>query len=264
MLANSDKLEVAMAAAVAAGNELIGWDAGFSNFSVKESLRDIVTDVDINAETRVIDILQKRDPGCQILTEEQGFILEGEQEDYWVVDALDGTVNFVNRIPFYCSSIAYMEKGKPIIGAIYNPILGNLYYGAEGIGVFCNEARIKIKNSKPEESLFSVTFSGKDYDPKNREKEFLMFEKINETSRGCLRTGSAAINLSYVAEGRFAGCWGKANYLWDVAAGLLFAQIAGANVEYRYLDSEKFLISYIVAVPSAWEYMRSNVELWQS
>jgi fructose-1,6-bisphosphatase/inositol monophosphatase family enzyme len=78
---------------------------------------------------------------------------------------------------------------------------------------------------------------------------------VNDTTRGCLRTGSGAMNLAYLADGKFGGCWGHANKLWDVGAGLLLAELAGAKVSIREVDRSKHLVSYIAAVPSAWEFL---------
>jgi hypothetical protein len=84
-----------------------------------------------------------------------------------------------------------------------------------------------------------MAFSGKNYEATKRVDEFLLFGKINDSSRGCLRTGSAAMNLAYLAEGKFGGCLGKANKIWDVAAGLLLAKLAGSNVQFKEVDKEQ-------------------------
>lgn len=252
-------LEIAMNAAVAAGEILMGHTDDLLKVSTKESLRDIVTNIDKYAEQKVIKIIQEKAPNSKILTEETGLI-KGEKEDcYWVVDALDGTVNYVNHIPFFAVSIAYYENNVPVVGAIFNPMANDLYYGAEGIGVFKNQTKLTIKDKVAEDCLFACTFSGKKYSPKSRSAEFKTFEIINDSSRGCLRTGSAAINLAFLSEGRFGGCWGIANKTWDIAAGIVLAKLAGAKIEYKYLDESKTIISYMVAVPSAWDYLYGNV-----
>jgi len=255
-------LTIAMSAAVAAGNILNDHSNDFLKASSKESFRDIVTEVDKYAENEIIKILKMHDSSIPFLSEESRFIEGINEKDYqWIVDALDGTVNYVNHIPFYAVSIALMEKGRPVVGVIYNPMLGDLYYGAEGIGVYKNHAKIKIRDGKEEETLFAVAFSGKNYDPLKRSKEFLMFGKVNDSTRGCLRTGSAAMNLAYLTEGKFGGCWGKANKIWDVAAGILLAKLAGAVVEYKTINKEKNLISYIAVVPSALKFLKGKVRL---
>jgi len=254
-------LEIAISAAVAAGNFLLKHSNDFIKESSKESLRDIVTEVDKYAEKKIIEIL-KNNSSSSILTEESGRIPGKNRKSYWIVDALDGTVNYVNHVPLYAISIAFIEDSFPNVGVVYNPVSNDLYYGAEGIGIYKNHAKIKVRDRKPEECLFAVAFSGKKYESTTRSKEFLMFEKVNDSTRGCLRTGSAAMNLSYLSEGRLGGCWGKANKTWDVAAGLLLAKLSGAIVEYRYVDKEKNLVSYIATVPSAWSFIKEKIKLW--
>jgi len=254
-------LEVAISASVAAGKFLLRHSNDFVKESHKESLRDIVTEVDKYAEKKIIEVL-KDNSNNSILAEESGKIPRKDEKGYWIVDALDGTVNYVNHIPFYAVSIAFVEDVFPSVGVVYNPMSNDLYYGAEEIGVCKNHTKIKVRDRKPEESLFAVAFSGKQYEPTTRSEEFLMFEKVNDSTRGCLRTGSAAMNLSYVAEGRLSGCWGKANKMWDVMAGILLAKLSGAIVEYKYISKEKNLISYTAAVPSAQNFIKEKIRLW--
>jgi len=256
-------LEVAMSAAVKAGNFLLEHSEDFLKVSQKESLRDIVTEIEKCAEKEIIKILKDYSPCYPILTEESGIISgkKSKKKNYWIVDPLDGTVNYVNRIPFYAVSIAFVEKESPLVGVVYSPPLNSLYYGARGIGVYKNHTKIKVKDQKPPECLFAVTFSGKKYNSAARKEEFIMFEKVNDSTRGCLRTGSAAMNLSYLAEGKLGGCWGKMNKIWDIAAGLLLAELAGATIEYKVGNTEKNLVSYIATVPSAWNFIKKRVRL---
>lgn len=257
---NSDILKIALKAAVSAGNTLIEHNRDNIKISQKESLRDIVTEIDKISENKIINILKNYNSEIPILTEETG-IIEGKKENVrWVVDALDGTVNYVNSIPHYGVSIAFIENDFPIVGVIFNPTSTELYYGAEDIGVFKNQRRIKISDKPHTGGLFTVAFSGKNHDPKNRIDEFLKFGEINDISRGCLRTGSAAMNLAYLAEGRFSGCWGKANKIWDVSAGILLAKLAGANVNLTEVNKNNNLVSYLAAVPSSWKIIYEKIE----
>ena len=257
---NSDILKIALKAAISAGNTLTDHNRDNLKISQKESLRDIVTEIDKISENKIINILKNYNSEIPILTEETG-IIEGKNENVrWVVDALDGTVNYVNSIPHYGVSIAFIENDFPIVGVIFNPTSAELYYGAEDIGVFKNQKRIKISDKPHTEGLFTVAFSGKNHDPKNRTDEFLKFGEINDISRGCLRTGSAAMNLAYLAEGRFSGCWGKANKIWDVSAGILLAKLAGANVNLTEVNKNNNLVSYLATVPSSWKIIYEKIE----
>jgi len=252
-------LEIALKAAVSAGNLLELHYNDLLNISTKESFRDIVTEVDKMAENKIIEILRGFDSNISILTEESGHVNGDSDNRFWVVDALDGTVNYVNHIPFYAVSIAFYENNMPIVGVIFNPSSNDLYYGGEGLGVFKNRNTLKIKDKNPQESLFTVSFSGKNYEPSKRNDEYILLGEINDLSRGCLRTGSAAINLAFLAEGKIGGCWGKANKLWDIAAGLLLSKLAGSKIKFKEVDNEKHLISYLATAPSSWDFIYKKV-----
>jgi len=252
------QLELAIRAAVGAGNLLVQSYDDRLNTDRKESLRDIVTDIDRLAERNIIQNLQ--DDGQNIISEESASTVLLSDEPHWIVDPLDGTVNFVNHIPFFAVSIAYVVQRKPVVGVVFNPLSNDLYYGAEGTGAFKNDAALRVVDKLPEESLFAVAFSGKNYAPSSRNEEFRLMGVVNDNTRGCLRTGSAAMNLAYLSEGRLSGCWAKANKIWDVAAGLLIAQLAGARVEFAQMKSDGNLVSYIAAVPSAWEFIKDIVQ----
>ena len=98
-----------------------------------------------------------------------------------------------------------------------------------------------------------MAFSGKNYDQNKRIKQFDMFREINDMSQGCLRTGSADMNLAYITDGKFGAAVGKVNKLWDVAAGIAIAKYSGAKVDYLIVDKEKKLVDYVVAKPSVFK-----------
>ncbi|HYM45168.1 MAG TPA: inositol monophosphatase family protein [Solirubrobacteraceae bacterium] len=260
-MTHTSELQAALAAAVSAGNLLLDYYDEKLAVSTKESMRDIATEVDRLAEERIIKALREQaDPDIAIFTEEQGRVGDAGGSREWFVDALDGTVNYVNRIPFFSVSVALALNGHPEVGVVYNPMVSDLYYAATGIGVFKNQMRLSIRDKVPEECLFAVAFSGKTFDPARRGQEFQLLGEVNDASRGCLRTGSAAMNLAYVAEGRLGGCWGKANKFWDVAAGLLLAELAGARVQFRHVDGEQPLVNYLATVPSAWDFIYERAQ----
>lgn len=257
----TQKLEIAIHAAVAAGNILnnhVG-DAFHLTRVRKESFRDIATEADMYAEKKIIEMIQQKD-NSPIVSEEAGVVGDlDEKRGYWVVDPLDGTVNYAHRMPFYAVSIAYMEDGVPVVGAIYNPTLNELFYGAKGLGVYKNHNKISVIDRKPEDSLFAISFSGKKYDNEVRPQEFANFREINDKTMGCLRTGSAALNLAYLAEGRLGGCVGRFNKIWDVAAGFIIAELAGAKVDYQADKKEKFLLSYTAVVPQSESFLKKII-----
>ncbi len=282
---NAKFLEIAITSAVKAGNTLLHHYSDVLDSTIKESLRDVVTKVDKLAEQEIVSELMRTFPDIPILTEESGFIgtartsvLNGDEagknlSQYWVVDALDGTVNYVNHIPFFCVSIALIQNQKAVVGVIYNPMLNDLYFGTIETGAFKNQNKLCIKDKPPEESLFAVSFSGKGFrgegtegfagrksDTMQRQEEFLAFGAVNDSSRGCLRTGCAAMNLAYLAEGRLGGCWGKANKHWDIAAGLLLAELAGAKVQFSLIETTKHLAHYLAATPQTFEYLEQKTK----
>jgi myo-inositol-1(or 4)-monophosphatase len=255
------KLELAIRAAVAAGNRLYKHtgDVAYLSGVRKESFRDIATEADISAETKIIQTLREHD-SSPILSEEAGSI--GKlvlKNNYWVIDPLDGTVNYTHHMPLYAVSIAYMEKGIPVVGVIYNPSQNELYYGAKGLGVYKNHNKINIIDRDPENSLFAISFSGKKHNSKDRLREFDNFREVNDKTMGCLRTGSAALNLAYLAEGRFGGCMGEFTKIWDVAAGFVLAELAGAKVYYEFDKKERFLVNYVIAVPQSESFLMGFV-----
>lgn len=227
--------------------------------TIKESMRDLASTVDIKAEQEVFKILQKFDSDIPILSEEQGFQGYDSGSGHWVVDALDGTVNYLNQVPFFSVSISFVRQGVPLVGVVYAPLVDDIYYGAEGVGAFKNQNKMQTSDRAPKESLFSVSFSGKNYEPSRRQEEFTLFSSVNDQSRGCLRTGSAAINLAYLAEGRFNGCWGKANKEWDISAGLLLAKLSGAIVSTVECDPEQHLLHYLAAPPQNYAWLKQQI-----
>lgn len=257
---DNSQMETAITAATAAGKVLKEYYFEKVRISAKESSRDIVSEVDMLAENAIIEILNKYDDSISILTEEQGRVVKRSEERYWIIDALDGTVNYVNHVPFYSVSVAYVERDVIKASAIYAPMFDDIYYASRTIGAFKNNKKISVAKSTLKDSLFSVSFSGKSYDPAKRIEEFILFSEINDASRGCLRTGSAALNLAYLAEGKFSGCWGKANKYWDIAAGVLIAELAGAKLVMKDVDKEKFLYSYLACVEGVWDQLYAKTK----
>jgi myo-inositol-1(or 4)-monophosphatase len=256
---NNAHMETAIKAAVSAGTILTRYYTEKVEVSNKESTRDIVSEVDKIAENNIIEILKKYDDSISIITEEQGRIYQKSKDKYWLIDALDGTVNYIHHIPFFSVSIAYVENNVAQAAAIYSPMFNDLYYASRTAGAFKNDKALKIKDVPYSEALFSVSFSGKNYEPDKRGDEFIAVSKVNDTSRGCLRTGSAALNLAYLADSRFNGCWGKANKYWDIAAGILIAEMAGAKIVTKFLDDDHKLCSYIATSPEVYSELEKKV-----
>ena len=253
-------LEVAIKASVEAGKILMeNFNDQKKITTVKESLRDVSSKVDEMAENVINDILTKYDSSISIFTEEQGNVVNKSKDKYWLIDALDGTVNYLSQIPFFCVSVAYIENDIIETSAIYAPFYNDLYFASRGIGSFKNHKKLSSKDSKFSNSLFAVAFSGKSHDPVKRGEEFKIFGEINDSSRGCLRTGSAALNLAFLSEGSFDGCWGKANKYWDIAAGLLIGELAGNTLKLKLISKEKQLYNYVICKKSVLNELSSKL-----
>lgn len=252
-------LQIAINAAAKAGQILIDqYQRNDVLATSKESNRDVFTSTDQEAELVIIETLKGQFPELPILCEERG-LLQTKTSDYlWVVDSLDGTVNYIHQIPFFSVSIALLRNNEPVVGAIYAPLFNDLYYAAQGIGAFKNQIRLTTNDIPPNESLFAASFSGKNYLPNEREEEFIAFGEINDQSRGCLRTGSASLNLAYLAEGKINGCWGKANKKWDISAGLLIAKEAGAKIKTKTSPISDQFSSFIAAPAQNYEFLEKR------
>ncbi len=255
-----DKLKVAITAAVSGGNLLKDNYGKIFKEKQKESLRDIVTEIDELSENKIVKIIHKEYPNESFLTEETG-LDDKKSSGMWIIDALDGTVNYIHGIPMFCVSISYWKNMSPQIGVVYNPISGELFFAQKGSGAFLNQEKIHANPNDISKNLCSMAFSGKAHNKKERFKEFELFGQLNDLSQGCLRTGSAAINLSYLAQGKFGLSVGKANKLWDIAAGIVIALEAGIDVQYKIIDKKNFLVDYIASSASIIEDVSSNIDI---
>jgi myo-inositol-1(or 4)-monophosphatase len=189
---------------------------------------DLVTEVDHASEDFLLGEINKRWPGSHILSEESG-ITQGNQEHSWYVDPLDGTVNYAHGIPFFCISIAYAYEGMMKLGAVYDPLRDEMFSAERGHGARLNGNPIRA--SSVSELQKSLLVTGFPYDAWDTEKDnFANFVHFAKLTQGVRRFGSAALDASYVGAGRFDGFWELSLKPWDIAAGGLIAQEAGAKV----------------------------------
>lgn len=189
---------------------------------------DIVTEVDIACQKRIVELIEAEYPGDEVIAEEKENIY-GENRNRWIVDPLDGTTNYAHGYPFFCTSIAYEEEGEIILGVVYNPIFEELFVARKGQGAFLNGERIQV--SVIEDMKQALLSTGFPYDlptsARNNIDNFLSFLYLAQAIR---RDGSAALNLCYLACGRFDGFWELKLHPWDVAAGCLVVTEAGGRV----------------------------------
>jgi myo-inositol-1(or 4)-monophosphatase len=189
---------------------------------------DIVTDVDIACQKKIIDLIEKHYPDDYIIAEEKSNVFE-QKRNKWIVDPLDGTTNYAHGYPFFCTSIAYEVGGEVVVGVVYNPIFNELFSAQKGEGAYLNGEKIQVSTiNDMKQALLSTGFP---YDlptsPKNNINHFIHFLYHAQAVR---RDGSAALNLSYVACGRFDGHWEMKLNPWDMAAGILIVKEAGGSI----------------------------------
>ena len=189
---------------------------------------DLVTEVDHQSEAFLLGELQKNFPGHHILSEETG-VIQGNDEHIWYIDPLDGTVNYAHHVPIFCVSIAYASRETLVLGAVYDPMRDEMFIAERGQGAYLNGRPISV--SLTTELQKSLLVTGFPYNAWNTPQDnFANFVKFGKLSQGVRRLGSAALDLVYVAAGRFDGFWELALHPWDVAAGGLICEEAGARV----------------------------------
>ena len=191
--------------------------------------KNLVTEIDRRSEEIIISLIRKHYPQHRILAEESGAGGAGASDYRWVIDPLDGTTNFTHGFPVFCVSIAVEYKGEIIIGVIYDPNFDELFTAEKGKGVFLNGR--KIYGSKIATLNKSLLVTGFPYNivenPSNAVEHFVNFLMKAQAVR---RMGSAAIDLAYVAAGRYEGFWEVALNPWDMAAGALMVEEAGGKL----------------------------------
>lgn len=192
------------------------------------NIRDLISEVDILSENEILSTLKSKYKKHNFLAEESG--LENNKSDYtWIIDPLDGTVNYIKGIKLCAISIALMYKKETIVGVIYNPFTKELYYSSKKGGAFLNGNPIHVsKNKNLANCLLVVAFSSKINEQKNL--DYKNFGKLNNVSLGVLRIGSAALAMAMVAKGSIDGMWGTDLKIWDIEAGICLVKEAGGQV----------------------------------
>lgn len=192
--------------------------------------RDLVTDADQAAETAIVHIIRKGFPGHRILAEE-GSVGGDDPDALWIVDPLDGTTSFAHGYPMFAVSIALEVRGVVEVGVVYQPILDELFTAVRGKGARLNAKRIRV--SRTDRLGASLLCSGFPYEQDEIEAALPLFANVVRRARGIRRDGTAALDLCYVAMGRFDGFWERTLRPWDVAAGgLILAEAGGRLSDY--------------------------------
>jgi myo-inositol-1(or 4)-monophosphatase len=198
---------------------------------------DLVTEADLAAERLIVERIRSYHPRHSILAEESGETLRTDQpsEYKWIVDPLDGTTNYAHGYPCFCVSVALERAGEIVLGVIYDPVREELFAAERGEGATLNSRRIRV--SDVEDLNRALVCTGFPYDVRDRGDFARHFHNFIMHAQGVRRDGSAALDLAYVACGRFDGFWEEGLRAWDVAAGQLLVEEAGGRVS-RYDGTE--------------------------
>ena len=189
----------------------------------KKSPSDFVTNSDLKVEKILIEELEKARPNFSFISEEKGIKKNKDSNNTWIIDPIDGTINFLHGIPHFAISIALKSDNEIVSGLIYDPIKDEMFYAEKNNGAFLNNQRIRVSNKNNlDDCLFAD--GGK------------MMNEPDFTNR---KSGSAALDLAYVAAGRYDGYFQKNLNLWDIAAGIVLVQEAGGIFKDLNLDNIK-------------------------
>jgi len=191
----------------------------------KKGPSDFVTNSDLKAEKIIIEELLKGRPDYSIISEENGIKKNKDNKNTWVIDPIDGTVNFLHGIPHFATSIALKHENEIISGLIFDPIKDEMFYAEKNNGAYLNNKRIRVsKRNNLQECLFAT--SGE------------VEKKIEFSYR---KSGSAALDMAYIACGRYDGYYQRNLHLWDVAAGLILVEEAGGVINKINLEEYRDL-----------------------
>ncbi|WP_299073916.1 inositol-1-monophosphatase [uncultured Paraglaciecola sp.] len=222
-------LNIAIRAARSAGNIIA---KGFENQTDMQieakGDNDYVTSVDKEAEQAIIYKIKQSYPEHSFVGEEGG-IVEGDNDFKWIIDPLDGTTNFIKGIPHFAVSIALMHKGRLDQGVVFDPIRGELFTASKGAGAQLNGFRIRASKAKElGQTILATSFPFKNKDNLSQYQQ--SFNKVFMQAGDIRRSGSAALDLAYVAAGRYDGYWERGIKPWDIAAGELLVRESGGLV----------------------------------
>ena len=250
MRLNSPQINLITKACMKASRSLIRDFGEIENLQVSEkSPGDFVSSADKRTERILVDELQKAHPEYGIVTEETGIINKSNIKNRWIIDPIDGTMNFLNGIPQFAISIGYEEDNEIKCGVIFNPIMNELFCAEKGNGAYLNNSRIRVSKKKKIKDALLVT-GGPKGTSKIKEKIFSEYISISNKVSNIRKFGSAALDIAYVACGRFDGYWQRELNYWDVAAGIIILKEAGGFVDFFEEDKSLPLKKNILATNS--------------
>ena len=229
-MAQHPMLNTAIKAARRAGNIIVRASRDLDLVKVENKRHnDFVTEVDKAAESAIIDVLLGAYPDHAILAEESGASANTEAPYRWIIDPLDGTTNFIHGVPQFAVSIALEHNGVLQQAVVFDPSRNELFTATRGGGAFCNDRRLRVsKRLRLNECLIGTGFPFRNV--QQLDDYIRTFSLITTKTAGIRRPGAAALDLAYVAAGRFDGFWERELNAWDIAAGALLITEAGGLI----------------------------------
>lgn len=222
----------------AGAKEILRFFKNDFKISNKEGINNLVTEADHAAEKAILEVIKQSFPTHQFLAEESGELIQ-DSTYKWIIDPIDGTVNFAHGIPLNCVSIGIEHEGEIVMAAVFNPHLNEFYFAEKGKGAFLNDKPIYVSNES--QTIKACLVTGFPYTYINEPNGPLeIFERFVRKGVPVRRLGSAAIDLCWVAAGRFDGFYEHKLEPWDSAAGYLIVEEAGGRV--TDLQGNKFSV----------------------
>ena len=195
----------------------------------KKGHNDFATEADREAEAEIVETLLKAYPDHGVIGEENGQLGKSDSEFQWIVDPIDGTMNFIHGFPHFCVSIALYQNDRPFQAIVYDPVRQELFTGGKGEGAYLDGRRIRVSGAKQLKDALVTT--GYPYRAgQNIDFEMATHKTLVEKSSGVRTAGSSALELAYIAAGRLDGAWFSGLKKWDFAAGALLVREAGGLV----------------------------------
>ena len=247
MRLNSPQINLITKACMKASRSVIRDFGEIENLQVSsKGPGDFVTSADKRTEKILIEELQKAHPEYGIITEETGIINKSNTKNRWIIDPIDGTFNFMNGIPQFAISVGYEEENEIKCGVIFNPIMNEMFCAEKGNGAYLNNSRIRVsKKNKIKDAL--IVTGGPKGSSKIKDKIFSEYINVSNNVSNVRKFGSAALDMSYVACGRFDGYWQRELNYWDIAAGIIILKEAGGFVDFFEEDNSAPLKKNILA-----------------
>ena len=250
MRLNSPQINLITKACMKASRSLIRDFGEIENLQVStKGPGDFVTSADKRTEKILIDELQRAHPEYGIISEEVGILNKSNIKNRWIIDPIDGTMNFLNGIPQFAISIGYEEDSEIKCGVIFNPILNEMFIAEKGNGAYLNNSRIRVSNKKKIKEALLVTGGPKGVS-NIKDKIFSEYINVSNNVSNVRKFGSAALDMAYVASGRFDGYWQRELNYWDIAAGLIILKEAGGLVDFFEEEANAPLKKNILATNS--------------